>query len=167
MPSQKMTSSKRRKTRQPMKSARKASRRKTTKSTPKKRRTQSAPMYKQTRNKVYITKRGAAKIKKNGKWKYVTPLLLTGAAAIGGGGYLWKRNVDREMEERKREDKIQQLLQEHNTDPISSDSELKDEPIPPELEDEPFPPELEEFLYQGLPHGFVLHRQMGQLVRSH
>ena len=74
------------------KSARKASRR--PRKTTRKRKVQSAPTYKKTRNKVHITDRGAAKIKKNGKWIYVTTLLATGAALIGTGGRLWKREKE-------------------------------------------------------------------------
>ena len=69
-------------------SARKVSRRprKTTRKR-RKRETRSAPTYKKTRNKVHITDRGAAKIKKNGKWVYVTGALTGGLAIIGAGGY--------------------------------------------------------------------------------
>ena len=74
------------------KSARKASRKQ--RKTTRKRKTQSAPTYKKTRNKVHITERGAAKIKKNGKWVYVTSLLAAGAAGIGAGGYLYLKRFN-------------------------------------------------------------------------
>lgn len=70
------------------KSARKASRR-SRKTAKKTRKTQSAPLYKKTRNKIHITERGAVKIKKNGKWVYVTQAVVAGLAAIGTGGILW------------------------------------------------------------------------------
>ena len=74
------------------KSARKASKPK--RRTRKKRKTQSEPTYKKTRNKVHITERGAAKIKKNGKWVYVTGALTGGLAIIGAGGYYYKKRLE-------------------------------------------------------------------------
>lgn len=104
------------------KSARKASRR--PRKTTRKRKVQSVPTYKKTRNKVHITDRGAAKIKKNGKWIYVTVALTSGLAAIGTSGYLWRKFG--------------------RTGPQPIDIEVDDPPSEDDARDQLFIPEMEQ-----------------------